>query len=197
MLHSYKLYWQNYFDFKGRTRRQDFWWPMLFNFIIISLTDSVDSAIYHYYPHLVLGLSDIISVVFTIGTFSLSVRRFHDIGKDLTFPIFYMIMAVIPIGFRIVLFQYFQHFNNYYDDNIGNIGKIVEIIFTASIDFVILMFLVLLMFIYIIAMIVMGVFAIIFCVRDSEEGANKYGPYPKNDDKYNSNVKEVNNDRII
>ncbi|MEJ7173628.1 DUF805 domain-containing protein [Staphylococcus caprae] len=194
MLHSYKLYWQNYFNFKGRTRRQDFWWPMLFNFIIISLTDSVDSAIYHYYPHLVLGLSDIISVVFTIGTFSLSVRRFHDIGKDLTFPIFYMIMAVIPIGFRIVLFQYFQHFNNYYDDNIGNI---VEIIFTASIDFVILMFLVLLMFIYIIAMIVMGVFAIIFCIRDSEEGTNKYGPYPKNDDKYNSNVKEVNKDRII
>ena len=35
------------------------------------------------------------------------------------------------------------------------------------------------MFIYIIAMIVMGVFAIIFCVRDSEEGLINMDLTPK------------------
>ncbi|WP_298062901.1 DUF805 domain-containing protein [uncultured Rikenella sp.] len=30
----YKQFWTNYANFSGRARRSEFWWPMLFNFVL-------------------------------------------------------------------------------------------------------------------------------------------------------------------
>ena len=34
MLRTYKKFWRRYFDFKGRSRRSDYWWVFLINIII-------------------------------------------------------------------------------------------------------------------------------------------------------------------
>ena len=38
----------------------------------------------------------VISLILCIGTFSLSVRRFHDIGMTKKFPVFYLILTLLP-----------------------------------------------------------------------------------------------------
>ena len=34
MFASYKLFWKNYFNYKGTASKKDFWWPFLLNLIL-------------------------------------------------------------------------------------------------------------------------------------------------------------------
>ena len=66
-----KLFFKNYTNFSGRSRRSEYWWFCLFNLIVSLL--------------LSLILPDIVglwSVVILVPTLSLVVRRLHDIGKS-------------------------------------------------------------------------------------------------------------------
>ena len=76
----------NYANFSGRARRSEYWWftgliaiiSLLFNFMQIAMLMQGDNSLY--------TLFQIVSVVFGLGTFlpilSVTVRRFHDIGKS-------------------------------------------------------------------------------------------------------------------
>ena len=76
----------NYANFSGRARRSEYWWftgliaiiSLLFNFMQIAMLMQGDDSLY--------TLFQIVSVVFGLGTFlpmlSVTVRRFHDIGKS-------------------------------------------------------------------------------------------------------------------
>lgn len=95
ILESYQKFWQNYFDFNGRSRRSDYWQVFLMNFII-GIVLSCLSVI-----PLIGLLFRVIYVLYVVAAFipnlSLSVRRLHDIGKSGLYYLFILIPIVGPI----------------------------------------------------------------------------------------------------
>ena len=78
-------FFKRYFDFEGRSSRAEYWWFMLFNYLIIILALILDAMIFglgNDYsgddPFFFQGLWSLASF---IGLISLSVRRLHDIDK--------------------------------------------------------------------------------------------------------------------
>ncbi|MBZ8172044.1 DUF805 domain-containing protein [Staphylococcus cohnii] len=95
MWHYYKLYWQNAFDFKGRARRKELWFPFLVNVLISILLAILLDHIFK----IPMSMSDAISALFTIiifiPDFSVATRRMHDIGRTMTFPIIFSIFFIL------------------------------------------------------------------------------------------------------
>lgn len=107
-IQSVSLFFKNYINFKGRSRRSEYWWVCLFNMIVSTV--------------LTIALPDIAglwTLVVCIPSLSLMVRRLHDIGKS---GWWYLIGAVPLVG---------------------------------------------------------GILLVIWFCRDSQPGANKWGPSPK------------------
>ena len=70
-IEAVKLFFVRYVDFKGRSRRSEYWWASL----AIGLLGSVISAT-------VPTLAGIWSLIVLIPSIAISVRRLHDIGKS-------------------------------------------------------------------------------------------------------------------
>lgn len=64
-----KAYFSNYFNFSGRASRSEFWWAILFNFLV----------------GLVVSLVPLVNIVWSLGTFfpsiALATRRLHDTNR--------------------------------------------------------------------------------------------------------------------
>ena len=90
-----KLFFVNYTNFMGRATRSEYWWAMLFVFLV-QLTVSLIFWWTIFLPILVsLGL--------LIPELSICVRRLHDIGK----PWPWILMGLIPLAGEIILIVYF------------------------------------------------------------------------------------------
>lgn len=67
-----KVYFANYANFRGRSTRAEYWWAMLFVFLL--------SIVVSFFK------SDVLSGIFSVGlllpNLSITFRRFHDIGKS-------------------------------------------------------------------------------------------------------------------
>ena len=70
-MEAVKLFFIRYADFKGRSRRSEYWWANL----AIGILGSVISAI-------IPNLSWIWSLAILIPSVAISIRRLHDIGKS-------------------------------------------------------------------------------------------------------------------
>ena len=86
---------KQYFDFKGRARRKEYWYFTLFCFIFSILVELVGSIL-----GMMVGsyiLHSILSLIFCIITFipsiSVSVRRLHDIGRRG----WWLLLCLVPI----------------------------------------------------------------------------------------------------
>lgn len=80
----------NYFAFKGRSRRSEYWFFTVFNFLF----SSIFSLLGTLNDFLFLGL--IYNVVLLFPALSVGVRRMHDVGKSgwfLLVPIYNLILA--------------------------------------------------------------------------------------------------------
>ncbi|MFH4934260.1 DUF805 domain-containing protein [Staphylococcus cohnii] len=118
------MYWQNAFDFKGRARRKELWFPFLVN-VLISILSAI--LLDHIFK-IPMAVSDAISALFTIiifiPDFSVATRRMHDIGRTMTFPIIFSIFFVVFFYWLIYhirrrnIFQYlrsrFRHWQYYF-----------------------------------------------------------------------------------
>ena len=110
---AYKNYWLNTFNFRDRTTRPGFWWPLLLNFIIwLVLTITGFGISYHSFmglipfsyitfsateiaPALVVTvIASIWYLVNVIPFIAISIRRLHDTGKR--WP--RILIGVIPIA---------------------------------------------------------------------------------------------------
>lgn len=87
-----KLAFTRYADFKGRSRRSEYWWFTLFN-IIVSSVLTIAMAEYAW----------IWSLVVLIPGLAICVRRLHDVGKS---GWFYLWMLLPLAGYIIVLIQF-------------------------------------------------------------------------------------------
>ncbi len=77
-----------YFVFKGRASRSEYWWFVLFYFIISIAAMGVD---------VLLGeqiLTLLVSLVFVIPGISIATRRLHDINKSGWFQLLYLIPII-------------------------------------------------------------------------------------------------------
>ncbi|QRN92280.1 DUF805 domain-containing protein [Mammaliicoccus sciuri] len=85
MVHYYKLFWLNAFNIHGRSRRKEFWYPILATIIITMLGNLLITVL--PIPELI---TVIVSSIFNIATFvaaiSVTSRRFHDLNMTMTFP---------------------------------------------------------------------------------------------------------------
>lgn len=112
MFQAVKLFFINYFEFKGRSRRSEYWWVVLFQILLnvlflclmpMSLAEltggGMDGAL------LKAGIGIIISLTLyglyyfavLIPTLALSVRRLHDVGLSGWWYVAIMVCSFIPL----------------------------------------------------------------------------------------------------
>lgn len=101
VFNSYILFWKNAFNFKGRTRRSDYWHayainniaiPFIMWFLNFTGNDTVQmvTAII-YYIHTIITL---------IPYLSITIRRLHDVGKDT----YYFLIFFLPVVGQVIIF---------------------------------------------------------------------------------------------
>ncbi|MCI2933050.1 DUF805 domain-containing protein [Staphylococcus haemolyticus] len=163
MIESYQLFWKNYFNVQGRTRRRHYWFATLANIIVLVLLSLLADLL-----KWVFGGGDTffnivyetIDVIIVIGTFTMSVRRFHDVGRTMLIPLI-MLISMLLRGL-IVLIETISnvYLNDFYSDVTLMIATIVVLVIS-------------------IVLLIVSIFALIYCVTDSEKGTNEYGTNPK------------------
>ncbi|MBO4435182.1 MAG: DUF805 domain-containing protein [Bacteroidales bacterium] len=81
-------YTKNYFNFQGKAGLAEYWYFVLFYFIVSVILGIIDSLV---------GAKNIILYVFMIGSLlpslGLTVRRLHDVGKSGWF----ILVSLIPL----------------------------------------------------------------------------------------------------
>lgn len=77
---------ERYFDFKGRSSRSEFWWFMLFVFLVAMAVSGITTDANGDMTDGGMLMSDWLragfSLVFFLPHLGVSVRRLHDIGKS-------------------------------------------------------------------------------------------------------------------
>ena len=72
-----------YATFSGRARRSEFWWWVLFNFLVLIVAMSLDSTLGINFDLLPYGpIYCIAGLAMFIPMLAVQVRRLHDIGKS-------------------------------------------------------------------------------------------------------------------
>ena len=93
------LFFKNYVNFQGRSRRAEYWWPVLMNFIIaIVLYSLMVSG---------SGLGSLLYGLFSLAVFlpgiAVTVRRLHDLDKSG----WWYFIALVPLIGAILLIYWF------------------------------------------------------------------------------------------
>ena len=162
-----KLYWKNYINFTGRSRRSEYWFMVLWHIIfllpaiVLGFTGFfVMLAGASAYTDSTIGLgvlrmflSIIYAVIYSLATlipnWAILIRRFHDTGRTMLMPLIYLGLSVIAniVNFIIEL----------NDPNETNImTSIILIVFGL-------------------ANLGLGIYMIVIACLDSERKINKYG----------------------
>ena len=95
---------RKYSQFDGRSRRKEYWFFSLFNFLALMVLTAMDIGAGVFDAENGVGLlSGIYSVGVFIPSISVSVRRLHDTDRSG----WYLLLAVIPVVGAIVLFVLF------------------------------------------------------------------------------------------
>lgn len=89
-----KVVFENYANFKGRARRSEYWYFVLMNMIISTVTVMIDKVL-----GLKFGVNSLYGIAMFIPILSVSVRRLHDIGKSgWILLISYIVIIICAVG---------------------------------------------------------------------------------------------------
>ena len=181
-----KTCFKKYFDFKGRARRSEFWWFVLFVFIVTFVWSILGSFIsvavivgsggedFNVTSYIItLSVIIFLPILFLmIPHYAVTTRRLHDTGRSgwwvvlsLIISIAYTatyIMAMIPMWERI-------------DEGASSASQFNVIADTFQDSPALGTILCLLM----LASLAVGITILVFEIMDSHSGENKYGPSPK------------------
>ncbi|WP_210135624.1 DUF805 domain-containing protein [Staphylococcus sp. GDX8P80P] len=163
MIESYQLFWRNYFNIQGRTRRRHYWYATLANIIVLILLSILTDVLTW-----IVGGGDMffkiiyetIDVIILIGTFTMSVRRFHDVGRTMLIPLI-MLVSMLLRGLIVLLETISDTYLNQFYADVSLMASTVVVLVISVI------------------LLIISIFALIYCVADSEQGTNEYGPNPK------------------
>nr|WP_238989630.1 DUF805 domain-containing protein [Staphylococcus sp. MI 10-1553] len=169
---AFKLFWTNYVNFKGRSRRSEYWWVMLWHVIII-VPAFILGVILLFVP--ILGWIISVILFIAIGLYSLAtiipnlaltVRRFHDVGFSMLIPILSFIVGIIYN----IASAFTQQDTLFQDESTSTKVSIVsEFAFIPDWIAYTLMAI----------SIILSLVTFIVCLLDSKEQDNQYGPSPK------------------
>ncbi|EJA1884754.1 DUF805 domain-containing protein [Staphylococcus pseudintermedius] len=169
---AFKLYWTNYVNFKGRSRRSEYWWVMLWH-LIIMIPALFLGVVLMFIP--VLGWIVAVILFLAIGLYglatiipnlALTVRRFHDVGFSMLIPILSFIVGIIYN----IASAFTQKETLYQNTSTGtDVSIISEFAFLPNWIAYTLMAI----------SIILSLVTFIVCLLDSKEQDNQYGPSPK------------------
>ena len=131
MLHYYKLYWLNAFKIHGRARRKEFWYPVLVT-LIIEIIASILNAVLPLPSWLTYTVATVFTIVNYIPSFTVTVRRFHDISMTMKVPIILFTLTILSDIGSIIPgpnVNYDFNFNNAFNITISIIGLIIFLAF--------------------------------------------------------------------
>ena len=111
MLDACKMFWMNYAQFSGRSRRAEYWWAALMLFIISAACGIVSEA-----------LASLASLAMLIPSLAVGIRRLHDIGKSG----WYLLLALIPVVGTIILIVWFCKEGTIGPNEYGNDVKYIQ-----------------------------------------------------------------------
>lgn len=162
MVEAFQLFWKNYFNIRGRTRRRHYWFAILDTTIILIILSLIFDLL-----SLSFGaerffeiIYNIIDLVIFIGIFTMSVRRFHDVGRTMTIPLILFIFMLLQ-NIQMLIADYVDYSMDSYHTGIG---LIIASVISIAIS---------------IALLILLIIAVVYCATDSQPGMNKYGPNPK------------------
>lgn len=165
---DYFIYcFKNYAKFSGRARRSEFWFFVLFNFVISSALNVVSQSLWYATDsYAFLSISYIYSLAVAIPALAVTVRRLHDTGRSGWWLLAYYLPIVLTVVLFVVFFvQLLSEFSFYKLDSIR-----AEDLPWTTVWGVLLSLLLSLIF---------GILIFVWLCTDSQSGTNKYGPNPK------------------
>lgn len=165
-----KTCFKKYFDFKGRARRSEFWWFVLFVIVVSSALS---------YFGLLFPWIGYVSLAFTIAVFipelAALCRRLHDTNHGSWWAALLALLLVGYYGsFASILGSNFGEIasSNNMEDMMGMAQEMANSIQASP-------GLATTMAVCSLGALVVAIILIIFTVKDSHWGENKYGPSPK------------------
>ena len=105
-----RLYFKNYVKFDGRSRRAEYWWPVLF-LMLISVAGNILAGIFAAalgdVGVMIAGLVSLLLMLFSLATIipsiAVGIRRLHDLDKSG----WWLLICLIPFIGAIVLIIFF------------------------------------------------------------------------------------------
>lgn len=158
---------KKFFDFKGRARRSEFWWYVLFT-VIVSWAFSFLGAFSMVFTF--IGL--LVSLVLLIPQISAMTRRLHDTGRSGWWVLgVYGCVLVVYGAFASMLLPHASALMGEGDDMalamivVDAIQESPGAMGVAAIAGM--------------CSVILGIITLVFCIQDSNWNENKYGPSPK------------------
>lgn len=156
MLHYYKLYWLNALKIHGRARRKEFWYPILAT-LIIEIVASILNSVLPLPSWLIYTIATVFSIVNLVPSFTVTVRRFHDLNMTMKIPVILFVFSILAdINDLIPSINIDFTFNNV-------INIIIAVIFIVIV----------------VAFLILGIISLAVCCTRGNEQSNKYGINPK------------------
>ena len=151
MIHYYKLFWINALNIKGRARRKEFLCPFLINKLIHILHEIIFFLL--PIPAIIEDtVGWIVYILILVAMFTVTVRRFHDVGMTMLIPIIIFLIAVI------------NDFSEFINSDIPTLDNsaltVIAVIFGV---------------VYIVILII----SLAVCCTSGQKETNKYGVNPK------------------
>ena len=88
----------NYFNFSGRASRSEYWWFVLFSFLLGVITGMVDIYLFGWELDDPTWISDIASIALLLPSWGVWWRRLHDVGKSGWWTLLaFTIIGIIPL----------------------------------------------------------------------------------------------------
>ena len=164
-----KTCFKKYFDFTGRARRSEFWWFVLFVFVVSSALSYVGMMI-----PAVGYLSMAFSLAVLIPQLAVLCRRLHDINRGSWWVVLLGILIVGYLGsfFALIGSNFTALASSNVEDVMDMAMEMAGAVQSSPAIATILM-------VCSLGTVLLGILLIVFAIIDSKWGENKYGPSPK------------------
>lgn len=99
-----KTCFQKYATFSGRAKRPEFWWFILFYFVVGCILNIIDGILFGFSSDIRV-LSSIFGLAIFLPNLAVAVRRLHDIGRSG----WWILIGLIPfVGWIVLIYWYCQ-----------------------------------------------------------------------------------------
>ncbi len=194
LLTAWLSFFKRYADFKGRSRRQEYWYVYLANVIIgaiVYIIQATSTAVLYNTPDnlvaavismIVSAAAMIYSFATIIPNFALQTRRLHDTGRSGKLLLLWFIpgiVAFVTVIASLVAMAASMSYGSYgmYYDSYGSMEYFFEqMLENSGMAFVVMLAGLL---VSAILSLVFSIMFIVFFCQDGQRGENKYGKSPK------------------